>query len=91
LRRRLGGLCAIAVEHSHDRVHFHGLALFVLNVCERASRGRRNLGVDLIGRDFEQRLITFDVVANVLQPFCDGAFRDGFAHLRHYYFSRHGI
>jgi len=41
----------------------------VLDVCERARRRRRNLGINLVGRDFEQRLITFDMVADVLQPF----------------------
>jgi hypothetical protein len=39
----------------------------------------------------EQRFVTVDVIAHVLQPLGDGSFRDGLAHLRHYYFSCHDL
>ena len=50
--------------------------------------GRRHLGVDLVGRDFDQGLALFDRVADRDVPFEDGAFGDRFAHLGHGHFDR---
>src|SRR2546422_544669 len=44
----------------------------------------RNLGVDLVGRDLEQRLVEGDVVADLLQPLGDGALGHRHAHLGHH-------
>ena len=46
-------------------------------------RGRRHLGVDLVGRDLEQRLVGLDLLADLLQPLRDRPLGDGDAHLRH--------
>ena len=46
--------------------------------------GRRDLGVDLVGRDLEQRLVAVDRVADLLEPPDDGPFGDRLAHLRHH-------
>ena len=56
--RRLRGLRA---PHQQDAIgHQDGL--------DDAGNGRRDLGVDLVGRDLEQRLVDLDPVAHVLQP-----------------------
>ena len=49
-----------------------------------AARRARHLGVDLVGRDLEQRLVGLDVLALLLEPARDRPFRDGHAHLRHH-------
>src|SRR5207244_10968620 len=46
-------------------------------------RRRRDLGVHLVGRDFEQRLIPLHLVAQLLAPLAHGAFGDRLAHLGH--------
>ena len=50
----------------------------------RPARRARHLGVDLVGRDLEQRLVGLDVLALLLEPARDRPFRDGHAHLRHH-------
>jgi hypothetical protein len=52
--------------------------------------GRRDLGVDLVGGDLEQRLVDLDGVADLLQPAGDGAFGDALAQLRKCDVSGHG-
>ena len=46
-------------------------------------RPARNLGVDFVGGDFEQRLVALDFIAGLFQPLGDGALEDAFAHLGH--------
>jgi hypothetical protein len=41
-------------QHSHDSVHFDSVAFFNLNFGQRSGRRRRNLCVDLVGRDLKQ-------------------------------------
>ncbi len=82
-------LSAVAIKHSHDGVHFNGFTLLEFDFSERARGGRRNLSVNFVGRDLEQRLVAVDVIADVLQPFRYCSFRNGLAHLRHYHFSSH--
>ena len=60
-----------------------GLALGDEDLGEHARCGRGHLGVDLVGRDLEQRLVGVDVVADLLQPARDRALGDGLAELRH--------
>jgi hypothetical protein len=51
----------------------------------QGTRGRGgNLGVDLVGRDLEERLVALQLIANLLRPFRQGALDDTFAHLGHY-------
>jgi hypothetical protein len=42
-----------------------------------------HLGVHLVGRHFEERLVRFDAVADPLQPAGDGALGHGFTELGH--------
>src|SRR6185312_9443337 len=72
-----------------DGIDSNRLTLFHLNLRERSGHGRGNLGVDLVGRDLEERLVALDGIARLLEPLGDGAFGDGFAHLGHNYVSRH--
>ena len=77
------------VDGADDGVDLHGRAFSNLDLLQRAGGGRRNLGVDLVGRDLEERLVALDGVARLLEPLGDGAFGDGFAHLGHDYIGRH--
>ena len=77
---RRGALAADAGEHRAD---VDRLALLDEDLADDAGRGRRHLGVDLVGRDLEQRLVGLDRVADLLGPLRDRALRDGDAHLRH--------
>jgi hypothetical protein len=45
--------------------------------------GGRNLGVHLVGRDLEDRLVPLDGVADLLEPPGHRPLGDGLAHLRH--------
>ena len=45
----------------------------------------RHLGVDLVGRDLEQRLVQRDGLALLLEPLGDGAFGHGDTHLGHHH------
>ena len=54
-------------------------------ICGQRPGGRaRHFGIDLVGRDLEQRLVGLDLVALLLQPARDRPLRDGHTHLRHY-------
>ena len=66
-----------------DGVDLDGGAFGDLDFSEDSGHGRRNFGIDLVGGDFEERLVFLDVVADFLEPFGDGAFEDGLAHLGH--------
>src|SRR5258708_7595634 len=61
-----------------------GLAFADLDLGEGSGDGRGDLGVDLVGRDLEDGLVTLDGVADLLEPFGDRALGDGLAHLRHH-------
>ena len=61
-RRRSAGLA----DDGDDGVDLDGGALREADLSENAGGGRRNLGVDLVGGDLEERLVFFDCVAEVL-------------------------
>ncbi len=50
-----------------------GLVLRDQDLLQHAGERRRDLGVDLVGRDLEQRLVDGDVVAHLLEPAGDGS------------------
>ena len=50
---------------------------------QRSGGWSGHLGVDLVGRDLDQRLVGLDAVADLLQPPKDGAFGDRLPHLGH--------
>ncbi len=53
------------------------------DLLQRAGHRRGDLGVDLVGRDLEQRLVDLDAVADTLEPARHGPFGDGLAERRH--------
>ena len=58
-------------------------ALLDLDLEQRPRDRRRDLGVHLVGRDLEDRLVPLDRVADLLEPLGDGSLGDRLAHLRH--------
>ena len=70
-------------DNADDGVDLYGIAGFDLDLLEGAGRGRGDLGVNLVGGDFEQGLVALDFVAWLLEPLGDGSFEDRFAHLGH--------
>ena len=73
----------VRLEPRDHRLHRHRLALRDENLGEHAARRRRNLGVDLVRRDLEHRLVALHLVADLLQPLRQRAFGDRLAHLGH--------
>ena len=61
----------------------HRVVLLDEDLLQRAGHRRGDLGVDLVGRDLEQRLVDLDAVADTLQPARHGPFGDGLAERRH--------
>ena len=87
-RALLGGRCgrrgALGRDHRDTRADGHRLALVHEDLLDDAGAGTRDLGVDLVGRDLEKRLVGLDRIALVLDPADDRALRDGHAHLGHH-------
>src|SRR5215475_7398193 len=67
-------------EHGIDRDR---VALLRQNLGHHTGRRRRNFSVNLVGRNFQQRLVALHRVADLLQPFNNCSLSNGFAHLRH--------
>jgi len=80
-----------AVDHGDNGLDGNGLAFGNFDFFEHAGGGRRNFRVHLVGGDFKERLVALDLVAGLLEPFGDGAFKDAFAHLGHDDINCHGI
>src|SRR5688572_7176441 len=80
---------ASAVEHGHRFIHLNGVAFVKQNLRQGSGRRRRDFRIDFVRRDFKQRLISLDAIANLLQPLGYCSFRNGFTHLRHYHFCCH--
>ncbi len=65
-------------EHGADG---HGLVGVDQDLGDRARHGRRHLGIDLVGRDLDERVIDGDHVAGLHEPLEHRALGDGIAHL----------
>src|SRR6266480_1359054 len=74
---------AVAADHGELRPDVDRRALLHEDLRQDAAAGARNLGVDLVRRDLEQRLVGLDLLALLLEPLGDRALGDGHAHLRH--------
>ena len=77
------GCIHVSLEARDDGLHGDRLAFGDENLGEHAGRRCRNLGVDLVRRDLEHRLVALHLIADLLQPFRQRAFRNRFAHLGH--------
>ncbi len=85
LRSRLrGGRAAARVDHGDAGVDGHRLALVREDLTDHARCRRRHLGVHLVGRDLDDRLVGLHVVAHLLGPAGDRALGHAHAHLGHY-------
>ena len=86
---RRGGFSFVTRVDDRDLgVVRHRGAFLGQDLGEDALERRRDLGVDLVGDDLEERLVLVDVVAGLLEPFPDRALGDaltelGHRHLRH--------
>ncbi len=83
--RRLGAV----TDHGEVGADSRGVVLLDQDLHQHAGDRRRDLGVDLVGRDLEQRLVDGHLVAHILQPARHGAFGDGLAQRRHGHAFRH--
>ena len=78
-RRRLSAMRATTVLIAHRLAFLHQ------HFRQRAGRGRRNLGIHLVGGDLEQRLVALHALAGLLEPLGQRAFDNALAHLGHHY------
>src|SRR4051794_20333146 len=77
-----GGAAAPAVPPTDDGqlgTDLHGLVLGHEDLGQHARGGRRDLGVDLVGRDLEEGLVDLDLLALLLEPAGDRALGDALA------------
>ena len=79
---RRGGLTR-GVELGERRPDLDRLVLALEDLGQRPARRRRDLGVDLVGRDLDHGLALLDEVPLLLVPFEHGALGHGLAHLGH--------
>ena len=79
--RDLGAGGSDGREHGAD---LDGLALLDEDLVDDALGRARHLGVDLVGRDLEQRLVAADRLADLAKPLRDRPLGDGDAHLGHH-------
>ncbi len=70
-------------DHRKTRTDRHRVALGDEDLDDLTRDGRRHLGVDLVGRHFEQRLVDADPFADLLAPSQHRALGDGLTELRH--------
>ena len=91
-RGRGGGRRARAVvDDGQLGADLDGLVLGDLDGRQDAGGGGGDLGVDLVGRHLEQRLVGLDALALGLQPAGDSALGDALAERRKGYGNRHGF
>ena len=81
-RRELQHRTASVTDRHERGADLDGLVLGDQDRLDHAGDRRRDLGVDLVGGDLEQRLVDLDAVADLLQPAGDRAFRDALAECR---------
>ena len=74
---------AVAGDHRELGADLGRLVLADHDPGQHAGGGRRDLGVDLVGGDLEQRLVDLDPVALLLEPAGDGALGDALAQPGH--------
>src|SRR5947209_11765399 len=76
-------------NHRNHGVHLDCRAFIGFDLAQDASGRRGDFGVYLVCRDFKQRLVALDFVADLLEPLGDSAFKDRLPHLGHDYVSWH--
>src|SRR5207302_10296320 len=89
LRCRVSLRFSSRADHGDDAVDRNRLAFLRADLSEDTGGRRRDFSVDLVGRNFEQRFVAIDFVANLLDPADDRALGNRLAHLGHHDVSRH--
>ena len=87
----LGGPTALGgiADHGEIGAHSDRLVLLGEDLEQHPGDRGRDLGVDLVGGDLQQRLVDRDLITDRLQPARHGAFGDGFAKCGHGHAFRH--
>jgi hypothetical protein len=76
---------AVARRHARDDLaDGHRVARLREDLLDRPRRRGRDLGVDLVGGDLDDRLVLLDRLAGLLGPLEDRALGDRLAHCRHH-------
>jgi hypothetical protein len=83
LGRRRAGPVAADLDLPQHRADLDGVVRPGVDRGEHSGGGRGDLGVDLVGRDLDDRLLGLDAVADPLAPFEDGPLGHRVAHLGH--------
>ncbi len=94
LRGRSGGGRAVrstVADHGQLHAHLDRLAFRHEDLGDHACGGRWHLGVDLVRRDLEERLVALDRVADALHPARHRSLGDRLAQLRHHHVSQRGV
>ena len=81
--RRRSGSVAVGLYLAEHASHLNRLIGFRGDVYKRSGHRRRNLGIDLVGGDLDERLVGLHPVTNLLQPTQDRAFGNRLPHLGH--------
>ncbi len=81
--RRTGG--GIGFDPGHHGLDRDRLTLLHQNLRQHPRVGSRDLGIDLVGRDLEDRLVPLDRVSHLLDPARQRPFGNRLAHLGHDY------
>jgi hypothetical protein len=82
-RRCLDRCIDVGLEARNHCVHRDGLAFLDQDLGEYAGAHGLHFGVDLVGGNLEDRLVALDRITNLLEPFCQRAFGERFAHRGH--------
>ena len=88
---RSGGRAGTVADLREDRADLDRLVLLDEDLFDHATDGRRDLGVDLVGRDLEQTFVGLDGVADLLQPAGDRSLGDALAERGEDHGSAHGL
>ena len=89
--RLLGAAAGAVADDRQVGADRDGVVLADEDLLQGAGHRRRDLGVDLVGGDLEQRLVDLDGVADALQPAGHGAFGDRLPKGRHGHAFRHVV
>ena len=83
-----GGRAGTVADHGQPHADLDGLALGDEDLGQDAGGRRRHLGVDLVRRHLEERLVALDRVADGLHPAGDRSLGHRLAELRHHHVSQ---
>ncbi len=77
------GVFTLVTDYGQLAADLDGVVLLRDDLLQHACGGGRNLGVDLVGGNLEQRFVQFDRVTLLLEPPGDGSLGDALTECRH--------